>query len=347
MFYTLFNRLFKNKVGRFVLLIRRENLHRLLIIIISMLLISTISLTIFEDDMPLANAFWWSIVTLTTVGYGDITPVSIGGRIIGIIIMFFGIGIIGMFTATIASMFVEQKIKKDRGMDSYNFSDHLILCEWNQRAHNIMHELRSDVRMKTIPIVLLADIETKPVEDDNLYFIRGGVNEENLHRANLENARSVIILGDDHLNEYARDAKVVLSTLTVETINRQAYTIVELADAANGRHCQRAHADEIIVGSEFSTKLISRAALDHGISLVISEILSSQFGNDLHKLAVPESMAGKQFIDIFTDMKREHNCVTLAIQKKGKSGVISNPPGEQKVESGDYLIVISESRPQL
>jgi voltage-gated potassium channel len=151
------------KIKKFLLFFKRENLHRLLIILLIFITLSTIGVTFFEPSISLPRALWWSIVTLTTVGYGDITPSTIGGYIVGIIIMFFGIGILGMFTATIASIFVERKLKEDRGMKSFDFENHIILCQWNHRARDIIHEFRSDSRIGEAPIVLIAEIEINPL----------------------------------------------------------------------------------------------------------------------------------------------------------------------------------------
>ncbi len=298
----------------------------------------------FEPKISWKNALWYSFVTITTVGYGDLSPVTEGGRIVGIIIMIFGIGILGLFTANIASIFIVKKMKEDKGMHSFEFENHLIICEWNHRTRDIIHELRLDDRLDTTNIILIAEIEAKPIDDENLYFIQGGVTEENLKRANLRKAKTVLILGDDHLDTNARDAKAVLSTLTVESINPAVYSIVELVNEANVKHCERANADEIIVGSEFSSKLISRATLDHGISKVLSELLSSRFGNDLFKIPVPASMRGQSFIDIFTEMKRSNSSIILAVQKNKDGAVISNPPVDYRVEADDYLIVISRKK---
>ena len=69
---------------------------------------------------------------MTTVGYGDISPTTLGGRLIGMLIMFCGIGVLGIFSATVASVLVERKLKEDRGMHSYDFSDHIITFGLNQ-----------------------------------------------------------------------------------------------------------------------------------------------------------------------------------------------------------------------
>lgn len=338
---TLFIRM--NRLQRILYLIKRENLHRLLLFLVIIILITTICLPLLEPNISYINAFWWTIVTLTTVGYGDITPTSVAGKTIGILIMFFGIGLLGMITATIASIFIEKKQKQERGMNSFNFVNHIIICEWNHRAKEIIYELRNDHRIGKSPIILIADLEIKPVDDQFLFFIRGEISEENLKKANIDKANTVIILGNDRLDPNARDARVVLTTLTVESINPKVYTIVELVDSANIRYCERANADEMIVGREFSSKLISRAAVDHGISKVVSELLSSHLGNDLLKIPIKESQIGKKFIDIFTEMKCTNNSIVLGIQKGIDGAVISNPPVDFTIDNGDFLIVISKS----
>lgn len=229
-------------------------------------------------------------------------------------------------------------------MQSSRVSGHIIICEWNHRARTVLKELRSDPATLQRPIVLIADIEEKPVEDSQLIFIRGVVNEESLNKANLAEAETIIILGDDSIEPTARDAKVVLTTLTVESINPQVYSVVELADKANKQHCQRANADEIIVVSELNSHLIASAATDHGISRIVSELLSSRYGNELYSMQVPQKFIGKSFLDVFISLKKGHNTTVFGVQK-GKGGeVISNPEGDCELAEGDYLLVISKDR---
>jgi len=316
----------------------RENLHRILGALVLLSVLSAVGLWRLEPNAPFADWLWWSVVTLTTVGYGDITPSSVGGRLIGIVLMFFGIGVLSMLTATIASFFVERNLKRERGMGLYKLQDHIIICQWNDRAREILCELRANPRTAKTPVLLLADVDSKPVDDDQLHFLRGSATEENLRQAGIDKASTVVILGNNRLDENARDAQVVLAALAVESLNPEVYTIAELVGEENVPHCQRARADEIIVGRVFSSHLIATATIDHGLSKVISEVLSSRYGNDLEKLPVPEALAGREFFEVFSEMKRTNSAIVVAVQRGEE--VVTNPASEYRVEPTDHLIAI-------
>lgn len=329
---------------QFVLFLKRENVINLLAVILAIVVSSGCLIAFFEPDLSFASGVWWSIVTLTTVGYGDISPSTPGGRILAVLIMFFGIGLLGMLSASLATLLIRKRMKEDKGMCASTVDNHIIICEWNHRTRAIIKELRGDAQTENVPLVLIADIEEKPIDDDNLFFVRGAVNEETLEKANLKKARTVVVLGDDSVETTARDAKVVLTTLTVENMNPDVYSIVELVDKVNEQHCLRANADEIIIGSELSSHLIASAASDHGISKVISELLSSHYGNELYSMPVPEKMVGLKFLDVFIAMKTQVNATVLGVQKGSDGECISNPDVDYLVSEEDYLLVISKDR---
>lgn len=282
---------------------------------------------------------------MTTVGYGDIAPTTIGGRMIAVINMVIGIGVLAGLSATLASILVTRKLKEELGMSHFQFENHIIIAEWNKRTTSILAELRSEDATVNTPIVLIADVERKPIDDDNLFFVRGNVTDETLEKANLAKARTMIILGNDQFDNRTRDAVVVLSTLTVESINPNVYTIVELVDESNAITCKRANANEIIIGIEISSRLISQAALNHGISEVISDLLTAQTGNRLYKIPLPHTESGKGFVDVMVYMKQVHQSIIVGIQKGVEGQVISNPSTDYVFEPGDYVIVISDKNP--
>lgn len=96
---------FKSKADEFL---KTNNFHYALIITIVTILAGAYGLSITEDK-TLADSLWWSFVTATTVGYGDISPATNSGRIIAAMLMLVGIGFVGMLTGTIATYFLSDK----------------------------------------------------------------------------------------------------------------------------------------------------------------------------------------------------------------------------------------------
>lgn len=326
---------------------RQENFFRLFMVILVMVLVSAVLVSWLEPELSFVSAIWWSIVTLTTVGYGDISPSTAGGRIIAVVIMFFGIGVLGMLSASLAAILISKKMRENSGMCRTELTDHIILCEWNHRTKAILAELRLDSQTSDSAIVLIADVSEKPVDDGQLFFVKGQVNEETLLKANLPQARTIVVLGDDTLDATSRDAKVVLTTLTIESMASEVYSVVELVDKANEQHCRRAHADEIIVGSELSSHLVATATLDHGISRIVSELLSSNYGNELYAVPVPETLVDHQFIDVLLTMKKEQQSTVLGIQKGQGGELLTNPEADYTVTRQDYLVLIAKERPNM
>ena len=106
----------------------------------------------YVDDISIGDAFWWSFVTTTTVGYGDIAPQSFGGRIIAVFLMLIGIGFLSTLTGTISTFFIQ----KTENLASYK--DEEIALAINQLNHfddlsindlNHMHRVLVMLKEKT------------------------------------------------------------------------------------------------------------------------------------------------------------------------------------------------------
>ncbi len=334
----------EHTLKNFFALLLKEDLTELLVVTLFVILVGGSLMALFEPGVSFGSGIWWTVVTLTTVGYGDISPTTSEGRILAVIIMFFGIGLLGALSASLAAMLIGRKSRETRGMCPATAENHIIICEWNHRAKAVLNELRADPRTEDVPIVLIAEIAEKPVDDTRLTFIRGSADEETLTKANLEQAETIIVLGDTKAEPAARDAKVVLTVLTVESMRRDIYSIVELVDKSNEQHCRRANADEIIIGSELSSHLIASAASDHGISRIVSELLSSRYGNELYSMPVPGEMIGKNFLDVLVRMKTDSNATVFGIQKGRGGAFLPNPDAEYPLAEDDLLLVISKDR---
>jgi voltage-gated potassium channel len=130
---------------RFLAILRHRSLFRVLLAALGLLFLGAWLVMLFESHAPGSNihgykdALWWGVVTVTTVGYGDRFPVTDGGRLVAVVLMMVGIGLIGVLTATVASFFMQehtdankeqlQAAHKDLGQQLTEIDDRLARLE--------------------------------------------------------------------------------------------------------------------------------------------------------------------------------------------------------------------------
>ena len=102
------------------------------------LLISFIEPGSFEN---IWNSLWWTIVTMTTVGYGDMAPSTLTGRLLAIIIMLSGIILVALITGTISSIFTTKRIMEGKGLGNITSKNHTLICGWSDNINNVIDSL--------------------------------------------------------------------------------------------------------------------------------------------------------------------------------------------------------------
>ncbi|MEM7396822.1 MAG: potassium channel family protein, partial [Verrucomicrobiota bacterium] len=125
-----------------------HNYGKILCFFLALLIYSATGYMYFElpdnPDLNWADAFWWAMVTMTTVGYGDLFPSSPGGRfLVAFPTMLFGIGILGYGLSLVASFLIENKMKEVKGMKSFVRSGHIIIYHFANldKTMNLIQEL--------------------------------------------------------------------------------------------------------------------------------------------------------------------------------------------------------------
>ncbi len=106
----------KRLSGRLILFLKTNGFIYVLMITFATVFIRATAIYYLENNISMesfGDALWWSFVTVTTVGYGDLSPVTSAGRVVAAVLMIVGIGFIGMLTGTIATFFLSKKSKAD------------------------------------------------------------------------------------------------------------------------------------------------------------------------------------------------------------------------------------------
>ncbi|WP_183108666.1 potassium channel family protein [Thermohalobacter berrensis] len=291
------------------------------------------------------DALWWGFVTSTTVGYGDIYPVTSIGRVIAILLMIIGIGAFGFITASIASVLVEKNLKKGMGLMDVNFSDHIIVIGWNYRSKSIIEELtRED---KNIEIALIDNnLDQNPYNNKNISYIKGDpTNDQVLNRANIKEAKTVIVLADKKLNNAEMiDAKSVLICLAVDRINPNVYLIAEVLNHLNIVHFKRANVDDIIISSQFESRILMRCALYKGVSKAFKELMTNSYGNEIYEMSNIPQYNNKPYKEVAIDFLNK-KATLIGYYRDDK--IFLNPDSNTILTKDDILLYIAENKIKL
>ncbi len=214
----------------------------------------------------LFDALYLVIITMTTVGYGDITPITWEGKVISMILGMSGLFIFSMSVATVSAGFFNYVQMVRTGMISLkDMKEHIVICGWNETAQVIIEHLRETKPEKDIVVITTQDLSSLKKEiNGEFYFKRGDFGrEEILLDAGVDKASIVIILAEklEGYTEDSIDARTILTGMQVRDLNKDAVLILELLLRENAKLIKkRKIADFIIVGGELIGAIISKFA---------------------------------------------------------------------------------------
>jgi voltage-gated potassium channel len=320
---------------RFMKGLYRARFVQIAIVILSVIFFSSLGVYYFERARVDSNigslwdGVWWAIVTMGTVGYGDKYPITTGGRIVGLILIFAGVGLMSLFTATIASIFVEKKLKEGRGLETVKEKDHIVICGWNQHTEEVLQVLTTYGTIDDTPIILINELTVDDIDSFklkyskyNLKFLRGNyVHEDVLLRANITKAKFALIMADTSGSHPLDriDERTTLATLTIKSIAPKVKTIAELLDGENRQHLKRANVDEIIVRGEHVGSLLASAINSPGLPKIFSSILSLTDTNKLWRVEIPRSFIGRTFKELSTFYREKQHAILLGLLMEKKA----------------------------
>jgi voltage-gated potassium channel len=274
------------------------------------------------------DTFWWALVTITTVGYGDVVPHSTLGRIVGLILMLSGVVLVSLFTATIASIFVERKIKEGEGLESLKVKDQIVICGWNQNGEKVIEGISIHDKDSSYPIVLVNELDKDEVDsiqykyrERDLHFVRGNfVKEDVLARANIFRAKAAIILADISNGQSIEkaDERTIFGAMAIKSMAPKVRICAELINRENKEYLMRANVDEIAIRGESHGSLLASASIAPGILSMIKALINNEDDNKLWGVEVPSKCVERPCRELGQYFRERWDGLLIALLRERK-----------------------------
>lgn len=318
-------------------------LQKKLIFIILVLILFIVGGTIgfyFIENMNVVDAIWYTIMTLTTVGYQVPPEITEEGKWLTIFLMLFGVGFALYALTTLALEFVDGELRNQINQNKIKrkvnkLHNHIILCGFGRNGRQAARKL---VQHKTPYIVIdKRDLENRKDEFESAIFIKGDATEdETLKRASIETAMGVIAA-------LPTDAENLFIVISAKGLNKNLKIISRASNSNSISKLKIAGADNVImpdkIGGEHMASLlitpdlsefIDNIALEGTENINLLEIAT----NDLDKIFI-----GKKLIDL--NIRETTGCSCIGY-KVSKEEYIINPNDDTLIEENNFIIILGQ-----
>ncbi|MFK7805459.1 MAG: TrkA family potassium uptake protein [Anaerolineae bacterium] len=320
----------------------RESTYLLVGALLTVFLVGIVGY-VYLEGWSVVDALYMTAITLTTVGFGEVEPLSASGRIFTVFLMFIGIGtvaygfsILGQYILTVSlNQFAREKRMK---REIEQLSDHYIICGFGRVGQNAAEDLRREGR-KIVVIDTNNEKLMRLEESDStlLYLIGDATLDETLIEAGLERSAALLVCtGNDSDNLF-----VVLSA---RALCEDLVIVVRSSLEQNETKMLRAGADRVISPYQIGGKQMAKIALRPELVDMLDVVTTSEgidlFMQDLALL--PNSpLVGRSLRD--SEIRHKTGVTVVLLGHKGERPVTS-PGADTILQAGDHLIVVGEGK---
>lgn len=330
-------------------------------VLAALTVIGGVSMTLVERGInprlvSLGDGLWWALVTITTVGFGDIFPYTTLGRVIGSVLMIAGMFTLALFAGVVGSTLLHSFLalrKEQFRMSSY--VNHVVICGYDPGARMLLDALLVEFAEKeATELVIFADCERPPDVPSRYIWIEGDPTKESeLDKARVVCANAVIIVGLRALAPQQADATTILTAFTVrrylkskpETQRRRQplYIVAEVLDAENVDHAYAAGVNEVIETTKLGFSLLAHAVTMPGASAVMAQV-AAHGAHSVYVGRVPEDLAlPASFGALSQQIKQQLDALVIGLRDTDSGEELLNPPDREPVERKHALIYLARS----
>lgn len=311
-----------------------ENRARIARLVVALLLLLTFGTAgyMLIEGWTLFDSLYMTVITVATVGFGEIHPLSTGGRVFTMILTIVGVGAAFYILTTIFQTTMEGEfgIFRRRRMEARikKISNHFILCGYGRVGEAIANTLKQQ-KAEFVVIDHSLNSYTRAVQQDCLTIMDDATNHDVLLRAGIERASSLITaFGDDAYNTYA--------VLTARELNPRLIIIARASNDDATKRLKQAGATHVILPELIGGQQMARLALRPSTVQFIETVLSGKEGEFVVEevfVSDESTLIGATIKDIEERFTGIH---ILAVREKDGDLVI-NPSLTTQIESGGSL----------
>ncbi|OQW98771.1 MAG: potassium channel protein [Desulfobacteraceae bacterium A6] len=319
-----------------------DSTKHLVLSLLLTLLVSIIGTTgyMMIEGWDLLDSMYMTIITLTTVGYGEVHSVSRAGRIFTMLLVFFGVGFCLYVAGAMVQFMVEGRIRYILGRRNLDkkiarLKNHYIVCGYGRIGKTLCKNLMIKKDFDLIVIENNKDLIPVMEEDGVLYLPSDAGDEENLIKAGIKTAKGLVAV-------LATDADNVFLVLSARQLNPHLFITARASRNESKSKLLAAGANNVVspydIGAISMAQRILRPTVTSFLDLAFAEQRK-----DIKMEEIPVSSSSGIINIMLKDsgIRQKYNLIIIAI-KKQDGNMLFNPSFETKIQAGDTVIAVGE-----
>jgi voltage-gated potassium channel len=271
---------------------------------------------VVKPEITWGDAFWYSAVSIATIGYGDLSASTPGARMGTVFfIMLMGLTSFSLFFGTVLDAVSTTAARAQKGIGRAMAKDHILIVHFPsaQRVLKLIQEIRSDPEEGNCEIVIISDeIDELPFRLPDVLFVRGSSHDvETYKRARAQDCKMAVVISPDYGNRNS-DAIVAAAVSVIDRVKSEIHIVAECLDEKHRQLFDSCNCDAVVMGMTIAGNLLIQEAHDPGIAQLIEALTSNQLGTTLFSVDVQED--GTSYLDLATKLLG-HSVTVMAVNR--------------------------------